>query len=163
MRPLASTDYKRNHFAVLSVLSVANDPGSAAYLAQFQTLLSIPNTYFTIVIIDKSTDMIVGVGCVFMERKFLRNLGVVGHIEDIAVEKKVQGAKLGLRIIQALTAISESRGAYKTILNCSTDNIRESHSVAITSLWVIFWQREIEYITPCSSILPKMRLRAEVS
>lgn len=85
---------------------------------------SIPNTYYTLVIVNKSTDTIVGVGCVFMERKFLRNLGRVGHIEDIAVDKNVQGAKLGLRIIQALTAISEAQGAYKTILNCSTANIR---------------------------------------
>jgi len=123
MRPLASTDYTRNHLSVLSVLTQSPDPGPAAYLSRFQVLLSVPNTYYTIVIIDKRTDIIVAVGCVFMEHKFIRNLGIVGHIEDIAVDKNVQGAKLGLRIIQALTAISESRGAYKTILDCSAENI----------------------------------------
>jgi len=61
-----------------------------------------------------------------MEKKFLRGLGTVGHIEDIAVDKNQQGKKLGLRIIQALTGISEGLGAYKTILNCSDHNIRES-------------------------------------
>lgn len=98
--------------------------GQPAYANQFNTMKSTPSTYYTLVIVNKPTDSVVGVGCVFMERKFLRNLGRVGHIEDIAVDKKVQGAKLGLRIIQALTAISEGQGAYKTILNCSTDNIR---------------------------------------
>jgi len=123
IRPLASTDYDRSHLAVLAVLTQTPDPGPAAYAAQFATLIATPNTYYTLVIVNKSSDRIVGVGCVFMERKFLRNLGIVGHIEDIAVDKSAQGAKLGLRIIQALTGISEALGAYKTILNCSTENI----------------------------------------
>ena len=83
------------------------------------------DTYFPIVILNKKSDQIVGVGTVFMERKFLRGLGTVGHIEDIAVDEKEQGKKIGLRIIQALTGISESMGAYKTILNCSDKNISE--------------------------------------
>src|ERR1700733_2915349 len=124
MRPLASTDHSRGHLSVLTVLTSAPDPGESAYTTQFNLMKSTPNTYYTIVIVNKSTDTIVGVDCVFMERKFLRNLGLVGHIEDIAVDKKAQGAKLGLRIIQALTVISEGQGAYKTILNCSTEDIR---------------------------------------
>jgi len=84
-----------------------------------------PCTYYSIVILDKASDKIVGVGTVFIERKFLRGLGSVGHIEDIAVDKSQQGKKLGLRIIQALTSISENSGCYKTILNCSDANIRE--------------------------------------
>lgn len=125
MRPLSSTDYALGHLSVLSVLTSTPDMGQTAYTNQFAVMKSTPNTYYTLVIVNKPTDSIVGVGCVFMERKFLRNLGRVGHIEDIAVDKKVQGAKLGLRIIQALTAISEAQGAYKTILNCSTANIRK--------------------------------------
>jgi GNAT superfamily N-acetyltransferase len=81
--------------------------------------------YFPIVIVLKATDSIIATGTVFNERKFLRGLGCVGHIEDIAVDKTQQGKKLGLRIIQALTGISESLGCYKTILNCSDANIRE--------------------------------------
>lgn len=83
-----------------------------------------PRTYYTLVVIDKTTDKIAGVGTVFMERKFQRGLSLVGHIEDIAVDEKQQGKKLGLRIIQALIRLSENSGAYKTILNCSDKNIR---------------------------------------
>lgn len=50
----------------------------------------------------------------------------MGHIEDIAVDKSMQGRKLGLRIINALTAISEAIGCYKTILNCNDSNVRKS-------------------------------------
>ncbi|KAI0030906.1 acyl-CoA N-acyltransferase [Vararia minispora EC-137] len=123
MRPLASSDYHRGHLSVLSVLTLVVDPGEQAYRAQFAALRGTPLTYYTLVIVDKATDRIVGVGTVFMERKFLRALGTVGHIEDIAVDKSQQGKKLGLRIIQALTTISERHGAYKTILNCSDANV----------------------------------------
>jgi len=123
IRPLASSDYHRGHLAVLEVLTVVTDPGEAAWVAQFNAMREAPRTYYQIVIVDKASDRIVGVGCVFIERKFLRGLGSVGHIEDIAVDKKQQGKKLGLRIIHALTHISENSGCYKTILNCSDDNI----------------------------------------
>ncbi|EAU87181.1 glucosamine 6-phosphate N-acetyltransferase [Coprinopsis cinerea okayama7 len=123
MRPLARTDYHRSHIPILSVLTQAPDPGFAGYQATFDAQRACPDTYYTLVIVHKPTDQIVAVGCVFIERKFLRNLGKVGHIEDIAVSKSMQGKKLGLRVIHALTGISEGMGCYKTILNCSDDNV----------------------------------------
>ncbi|KZT02856.1 acyl-CoA N-acyltransferase [Laetiporus sulphureus 93-53] len=123
LRPLASTDYRRGHLSVLSVLTVVTDPGEEAWVAQFNALRAAARTYYSIVMVDKASDGIVAVGTVFIERKFLRGLGSVGHIEDIAVDKSQQGKKLGLRIIQALTGISENSGCYKTILNCSDSNI----------------------------------------
>lgn len=43
----------------------------------------------------------------------IHDLGLVGHIEDIAVAKDQQGKKLGLRIIQALDYVAEKVGCYK--------------------------------------------------
>ncbi|KAI5886625.1 acyl-CoA N-acyltransferase [Schizophyllum commune H4-8] len=123
IRPLEENDYARGHLDVLRVLTAAPDVGAAAWREQFRAMQAAPETYFPIVIVDTASDRIVGVGCVFLERKFLRGLGRVGHIEDIAVDKSQQGKKLGLRIIQALTYISENAGCYKTILNCSDANI----------------------------------------
>ncbi|KAF8996035.1 acyl-CoA N-acyltransferase [Cyathus striatus] len=123
IRPLAKTDYHRGHLAVLSVLTVVSDPGAEAYYSQFEAMRATPRTYYTLVIVDRASDQVVAVGCVFIERKFLRGLGKVGHIEDIAVDKNQQGKKLGLRVINALTGISEREGCYKTILNCSDSNI----------------------------------------
>lgn len=123
IRPLATTDYHRKHLDILSVLTIVVDPGYDDWLEQFHLKKSCPGTYYPIVIVDRASDMLVGVGTVFIERKFLRGLGSVGHIEDIAVDKAQQGKKIGLRIIQALTAISETVGCYKTILNCSEHNI----------------------------------------
>jgi len=52
----------------------------------------------------------------------IHQLGLTGHIEDIAVAKDQQGKKLGLRIIQALDFIAKEVGCYKTILDCSETN-----------------------------------------
>jgi len=127
IRPLASTDYHRGHLAVLSVLTAAPDPGAHAWESHFRSMLpalpSITPSYYSVVLVDKNTDRLIGVGMLFVERKFIHNLTSVGHIEDIAVDKSQQGKKLGLRIIQALTGISEAVGCYKTILNCSDSNI----------------------------------------
>ncbi|KNZ75853.1 Glucosamine 6-phosphate N-acetyltransferase 1 [Termitomyces sp. J132] len=123
IRPLASTDYWRGHLRVLSVLTAAPDTGEERWRTHFNFLRNSGRTYYTVVIVDKASDQIVGVGTVFLECKFQRGISCVGHIEDIAVDEKQQGKKLGLRIIQALTYISENSGAYKTILNCSDKNI----------------------------------------
>jgi glucosamine-phosphate N-acetyltransferase len=125
IRPLASDDYKRGHLDLLRVLTVVTDPGEAAWTNQFNALRAQSQSYYTIVIVDKNLDKIVAIGTVFIERKFIRGLGSAGHIEDIAVDKAQQGKKLGLRIIEVLTHISETVGCYKTVLNCSDDNIRE--------------------------------------
>lgn len=112
------------------MLSKVSDPGFEAYKAHFKAMLA-PNpeaqAYYVISIVEKATDRVVASGTVFIEKKFLRGLGSVGHIEDIAVSKDMQGKKLGLRVIQTLTSISENVGCYKTILNCSDDNVRESN------------------------------------
>ena len=126
IRPLASTDYHRGHLSVLSVLTDAPDPGLHAYTAQFNRLRASSSGFrstYTLVILNRESDKVVAVGTVFIEAKFTRNLGLVGHIEDIAVDKSQQGKKLGLRVIEALTGISENAGCYKTILNCSEANV----------------------------------------
>ena len=51
-----------------------------------------------------------------MGSRSIHNLGLVGHIEDIVVNKDQQGKKLGLRIIEALDYIVEKIGCYKVCL-----------------------------------------------
>lgn len=76
---------------------------------------------------------LVAVGSIIIERKFTRGGGIIGHIEDIAVSKSMQGRKLGLKIINTLEAIGRGQGCYKIILDCSKDNIREPVSLAVSS------------------------------
>ena len=111
---------------MLAVLREAPDVGAEAWAAQFRAMRSEPGIYYTLVIVSRETDQIVGSGGVFIERKFLRGLARAGHIEDIVVAREMQGKKLGLRMIQALTHISDNAGCYKATLNCSETNVGKS-------------------------------------
>ncbi|SCU78599.1 LADA_0A06414g1_1 [Lachancea dasiensis] len=82
---------------------------------------SIP-AYNPHVIVDDS-DRVVATGTVFIERKIIRDCGLVGHVEDIAVAKDQQGKQLGLLLIQHLTKLAHDQGAYKVILDCDDKNV----------------------------------------
>lgn len=75
--------------------------------------MSRRNDEYYLLCITDSNNAIVGTGALIVERKFIHQLGLVGHIEDIAVAKDQQGKKLGLRIIQALDFVAERVGCYK--------------------------------------------------
>ncbi|KAL2256427.1 hypothetical protein VTK26DRAFT_1694 [Humicola hyalothermophila] len=124
LRALRRTDYELGFLDCLRVLTSVGDIPKDKFEERFDWILRQDGTYFIIVIEDTNTTptRIVGTGAVVLERKFIHNLGSVGHIEDIAVAKDQQGKKLGLRIIQALDYIAKQAGCYKTILDCSEHN-----------------------------------------
>jgi len=72
---------------------------------------------------EKESGLIVGTGTLFIEDKFLRNYGKVGHIEDIVVHSDYRGYGLGKIMIEHLTKQAKMAGCYKCILDCSDDNV----------------------------------------
>lgn len=64
---------------------------------------------------------IVGSTTLLIETKFIHNGGLVGHIEDVVVDGKYHGKKIGQKIMKYLLNIAEKRGCYKTILDCTDD------------------------------------------
>ena len=64
---------------------------------------------------------IVGSTTLLIETKFIHNGGLVGHIEDVVVDKEHQGKKIGEKILKFLIEISKKRGCYKIILDCTDD------------------------------------------
>lgn len=96
-------------------------------------MLARPGTYYVLVFEHVPTRRIIATATLLVERKFLRNAGLVGHIEDVSVDASRRGKNLGRRVIVALTEIAEKVGCYKTILDCNQDNIRESP--------FLFWPR----------------------
>lgn len=126
IRPLASSDHGRGHIRVLASLTSVADPGEKAWRERFSELAKSnmsASKYYICVIVSKETDELVATGTVFLEPKFLRSLATAGHIEDIAVDASMQGRGLGKILISALTTLSEKAGAYKTLLDCSDDNV----------------------------------------
>ncbi|KAL4924778.1 glucosamine 6-phosphate N-acetyltransferase [Aspergillus undulatus] len=121
IRPMRRSDYHRGYLDVLRILTTVGDVSEEAWNKRYDWIASRNDEYYLLVIVDES-DKVVATGSLIVERKFIHSLGMVGHIEDIAVEKGQQGKKLGLRVIQALDFVAERVGAYKTILDCSEAN-----------------------------------------
>ncbi|KAM3415740.1 hypothetical protein BST61_g9252 [Cercospora zeina] len=129
IRPLERTDFEKGFLDVLRVLTQVGEISKEEFEQRFNDMKG-PTTgeaganhggYYILVILD-GNKKIVGTGALIVEKKFIHHLGLVGHIEDIAVTKDQQGKKLGLRIIQALDYLAEKVGCYKTILDCSEAN-----------------------------------------
>ena len=123
LRPLSSGDYARGFLDTLSQLTEVGSPTEESFLARFAYFQSHADTYFTIVIHDTGKDRVVAAGTVFIERKFIRNNGLVGHVEDIVVLDSCRGLRFGWYIIEQLKFIAASVGCYKVILDCSEKNI----------------------------------------
>ncbi|KUL91845.1 hypothetical protein ZTR_01282 [Talaromyces verruculosus] len=120
-RPLRRSDFHLGYLDVLRVLTTVGDISESMWNERYDYLFKRNDEYYMIVICD-GTGKIVGTGSLIVERKFIHTLGLVGHIEDIAVAQDQQGKKLGLRIIQTLDYVAEKVGCYKTILDCSEVN-----------------------------------------
>lgn len=65
----------------------------------------------------------IGCGSLILEKKFIRSLGVAGHIEDIVVQEGYRGKNLGLRLIEVLKLLASDSKCYKVILDCSDKNV----------------------------------------
>lgn len=120
LRPLQRSDHA-DFLSVLTVLTKVGDISFEAWSARYDWMTARNDEYF-IVVIENDQQKVVAVGSLIIEKKFIRNCASVGHIEDIAVAADQQGKKLGLRIIQALDAIAQQVGCYKSILDCSEKN-----------------------------------------
>lgn len=122
LRPIARDDDKRGVLSTLSALTTVGDISPETFSSLFDYWKAHNDMYYTIVITD-AQNAVVSVGTVLVERKIIHNCGLVGHIEDIAVDKSQQGKKLGIKLITALTAIGKAAGVYKIILDCSEHNV----------------------------------------
>jgi glucosamine-phosphate N-acetyltransferase len=112
IRPLRRSDYNRGYLDVLRVLTTVGEITEEMWNQRYEWIVSRNDEYYMLVVCD-GEDRVVGTGSLIVERKFIHALGMVGHIEDIAVEKNQQGKKLGLRIIQALDYVAAQVGCYK--------------------------------------------------
>ena len=74
-----------------------------------------------IIAIAELEGKVVGATTLFIEQKFIHNGGLVGHIEDVVVDKNHQGKKIGEKIVKYLLKIAKDKGCYKTILDCNED------------------------------------------
>jgi glucosamine-phosphate N-acetyltransferase len=142
IRPLKKSDYANGFLDCLRVLTVVGDITEQEFNERYEFLRTQGKGGYYLLVIEER-GRVVGTGALIVERKLyvflhslgwscvrpkltirysIHHLGLVGHIEDIAVAEDQQGKKLGKKLIQALDFIAEKVGCYKTILDCSEAN-----------------------------------------
>ncbi len=84
----------------------------------FDKIENNPDHIIVVALIDGK---IVGAATLLLEYKFIHDGGIVGHIEDVVVDKNYQGQKIGEKIIRYLLEFAKTKGCYKTILDCVDD------------------------------------------
>lgn len=65
----------------------------------------------------------VGALTLLVEQKFIRNGGLAGHVEDVAVHRDYQGRGIGKQLVETADSVSRELGCYKNVLSCSEENV----------------------------------------
>ena len=125
IRKLEIQDYHKKYLDLLEQLTIVNSKNIdfTSFQNQFNKLDKSRDLIY--IIYDKNNpDQIIGSGTLLLEYKFIRNLGIVGHIEDIIIDQNYRNKKLGSLIINHLMNVAIENNCYKVILDCSVDNIK---------------------------------------
>jgi glucosamine-phosphate N-acetyltransferase len=118
IRELKEEDLWNGFLTSLDSLSEASNIDKNKAKRVFEKINTNPDYIIAVAEIDGK---IVGSTTLLIESKFIHNGGLVGHIEDVVVDKNHQGQKIGEKIMKFLLEISKNRGCYKTILDCTDD------------------------------------------
>ncbi len=118
IRELKKDDLLNGFLTTLDSLRQTSDIDQSKAEKIFEEINSNPD--HTIVVAE-SNGKIVGTATILIESKFIHGGGLVGHIEDVVVDKNFQGQKVGQKIMKYLIEFAKNRGCYKTILDCTDD------------------------------------------
>lgn len=120
IRELRKEDLWNGFLITLDSLRQASDIDKNKADEIFEKINSNPDHIVAVAELDGK---IVGSTTLLIEPKFIHKGGLVGHIEDVVVDKKFQGQKIGEKIMKYLLEFAKNRGCYKTILDC-TDEVK---------------------------------------
>lgn len=118
IRELEKEDLWNGFLTSLDSLRKASDIKKETALEVFEKINQNPDHMIAVADI---AGKVVGSATLLLESKFIHQGGIVGHIEDVVVDKNHQGQKIGEKIIKYLLEQAQMRGCYKTILDCADD------------------------------------------
>ena len=122
-RRLESADFHKGFIELLAQLSTVGAMSQTQFDAQLAVVNANSDRHSVMVIEDANKGRIIACATLYIEPKFLRSCGKIGHIEDVVVSSGYRGLHLGLEIIETLKKLAKERGCYKVILNCSDKNV----------------------------------------
>jgi len=118
IRELRKEDLLNGFLTTLDSLRQASDIDQNKAEEIFEKINSNPDH---VIVVAELDGKIVGSTTLLIETKFIHGGGLVGHIEDVVVDKNFQGQKIGEKIMKYLLEFAKNRGCYKTILDCTDD------------------------------------------
>lgn len=78
------------------------------------------NNYMFVV---ENNGEIIGSATLHVQKKFIRNGGLAGFIEDVVVRNEFRGKNIGSELIQKLIEKAKELGCYKIVLSCFPERI----------------------------------------
>ena len=118
IRKLKKDDIQNGFLTTLDSLRQASNIETKKAEEIFEKISINPNH---IIAVAEVEGKIVGATTLLIEPKFIHDGGLVGHIEDVVVDKNYQGQRIGEKIMKYLLEIAKNQGCYKTILDCTED------------------------------------------
>ena len=118
IRELRKEDLWNGFLTSLDSLRLASNIDKKKAEEVFEKINSNPDYVIAVAELDGK---VVGSTTLLIESKFIHSGGLVGHIEDVVVDKNYQGKKIGENILKYLLEVANKRGCYKTILDCTDD------------------------------------------
>ncbi|XVF07670.1 hypothetical protein REPUB_Repub06bG0159800 [Reevesia pubescens] len=122
VRKLELSDKSKGFIELLQQLTVCDSVSDKEFEDRFEEISKYGDDHLVCVIEDDFSGKIIASGSVFIEKKFIRKCGKVGHIEDVVVDGNARGMQLGKKIVGFLADHARTMGCYKVILDSSIDN-----------------------------------------
>ncbi|XP_019225802.1 PREDICTED: glucosamine 6-phosphate N-acetyltransferase isoform X3 [Nicotiana attenuata] len=95
IRKLEISDKEKGFIELLKQLTVCDSVTDEKFKERFEEISKYGDEHIICVIEDVKSGKIVATGSVFIEKKFVRNCGKAGHIEDVVVDSSTRGMQLG--------------------------------------------------------------------
>jgi glucosamine-phosphate N-acetyltransferase len=122
LRSLKIDDFERNYLNLLEQLTVVGDEVTKEkFEDRFFEMKSCLNTYYVLVVEDVVLNKIIATGTLVNEQKFIHKASTRGRVEDVVVDEKYRGRKLGKLLLDFAVEMSKLLGCYKVSLECDDD------------------------------------------
>ena len=118
IREIEEGDLEKGFLETLDFLRNASDLDKNKANEILKKIKQNPNHIIYVAIDNKK---IVGSTTLLIERKFIHDGGLVGHIEDVVVRKDYEGKGIGIKLVTSMLERAKEKNCYKTILDCKDD------------------------------------------
>ena len=75
------------------------------------------------IVAENDDGEIVGTCTLHLQKKFIRNGGVAGFIEDVAVREYLRGKNIGSQLVQKALELANEKNCYKVVLSCFSERV----------------------------------------